>query len=220
MSNERVSKKKVAARMRKLGIAAQFKRRFQRTSKSDPAHVPAPNLLERNFEVNAPNKVWTGDITYIWTGTQWVYLALIVDLYARAIVGWALSTSCDEALARRALENAVERRKPAPGLIHHTDRGSTYTAHGYRARLKILGFRCSMSRKGDCWDNAVSESINGTVKRECIANVIPKDLQATHDLLSPYLEVYYNHQRLHSSNNYATPAQKEKAFLDKLDGNM
>jgi transposase InsO family protein len=216
-ANVKVSKKKVAARMKMMGLEAQFKKRFQRTSKSDPAHVPAPNLLERNFEVDAPNKAWTGDITYIWTGAQWAYLALIVDLFARSIVGWALGTSCNEALARRALENAVARRNPGPGLIHHTDRGSTYTAHGYQARLKNLGFKCSMSRKGDCWDNAVSESVNGTVKRECIGNAIPKNMQEVHDLLSPYLEVYYNHQRIHSSNGYLTPAQKENDLLDKLE---
>lgn len=216
-AKQRISRKKVALRMVKLGLAARTKKHFRRTTQSDPAHAVAPNLLNRKFQASTPNQVWVGDTTFIWTGRQWVYLALIIDLYARTIVGWALSPSNDEALVRGALEMAVARRKPAPGLIHHTDRGSTYTATNYQARLRDLGFQTSMSRRGNCWDNAVAESVNGIVKRECIGDCIPDDINHANQLLRPYLEIYFNHQRLHSTNGYVTPAQKEKLFLDNQE---
>ena len=138
-SSRVVSRKRVAARMRALGLAARRPKRFRRTTQADPSKVPAPNLLDRNFRRERPDEAWVGDITYIWTLAGWVYLAVLIDLCTRAIVGWAVSTHCDTTLALTALNRAVARRRPPAGLLHHTDRGSTYTADDYRKRLDALG---------------------------------------------------------------------------------
>lgn len=162
----RVSRKRVASRMQALGLQARRRKRFKRTTRADPAHAPAPNLLERRFHWDVPNRAWVGDITYIRTTQGWCYLAILVDLCTRAIVGWAVSEHCDADLALHALEAACARYQPPPGLLHHTDRGATYSATSYRRRLRELGTQQSMSRKGDCWDNAVSESTIGSIKAE------------------------------------------------------
>ncbi len=208
-----LSRKRVAKRMRKLELSAHKPRRFRRTSKSNPEHAPAPNILARDFTASAPDTKWAADITYVWTLAGWVYVALISDLFSRAIVGWATSQHCDEALARKALESAVARRKPASGLTIHTDRGATYTAAQYRARLRELSFVESMSRKGDCWDNAPAESKNGTLKREALGENVPRDEADLRATLFSYIEVYYNRKRRHSSIGYISPAQKEAEYL-------
>ena len=211
----RVGRKRVAARMKKLGLVARRRKRFRRTTQADPAHVPAPNLLDRRFDWSEPNQAWVGDITYILTVAGWVYLALLVDLCTRKAVGWALSKNCDTDLALRALRNAVARERPPPGLLHHTDRGSTYTAKGYQDELKRLGMTVSMSRKGNCWDNAVAESTIGTVKTEALDPLgLPADINEVQRILFPYIEGYYNHQRLHSTLGYMPPAEKEKAIAN------
>ena len=135
-----------------------------------------------------------------------------MDMFCRTIVGWAVSTNCDEKLARSALENAVERRRPAPGLTHHTDRGATYTATEYRERLKQLGMLQSMSAKGDCWDNAPAESVNGTIKREMLESSEPLDASHVRSMTAQYIDGYYNAQRLHSGIGYQSPQQKMLAF--------
>ena len=148
-------------------------------------------------------------LPYIWTADGWCYLAILVDLCTRSIVGWAVSDHCDTDLALRALEAACARHQPAPGPLHHTDRGSTYSATDYRARLHQLGMQQSMSRKGNCWDNAVSESTIGTMKAELFGDRVPGSIDEVRSLLFPYIEGFYNRHRLHSSINYLTPADKE-----------
>ena len=205
----RVGRKRIEARMRALGLRGRPPKRFRRTTQANAAHTPAPNLLERRFNWDVPNRAWAGDITYVWTAEGWCYLAILVDLCTRAIVGWALGKHCDTSLALRALEAAVARRHPAPGLLHHTDRGSTYTAADYRARLQQLGMQASMSRKGNCWDNAVAESTIGTIKAELFGDRVPGSIDEVQRMLFPYIEGFYNRRRLHSSLDYMTPAEKE-----------
>ena len=205
----RISRKRVEARMRALGLRARRPKRFRRTTRANSAHAPAPNLLERRFHWSAPNRAWAGDITYVWTAEGWCYLAILVDLCTRAIVGWAVSEHCDTDLALHALEAAAARHRPEAGLLHHTDRGSTYTAADYRKRLHELGMQASMSRKGNCWDNAVAESTIGTIKAELFGDRVPGSIDDVRNLLFPYIEGFYNRRRLHSSLNYMTPAEKE-----------
>ncbi len=202
------SEGRVAREMQRIGLRARQRRRFRHTSASNPAHMPSENLLCRNFTAERPNQVWVGDVTQLETRSGIVYIALLEDRFCHTIVGWAVSTFCDEALTRRALERAVARRRPGPGLIHHTDRGATYTAGKYRARLRALGVRQSMSRKGDCWDNAPAESLNGTVKRECFDDHVPLDAAHVRSMLFEYIEAYYNITRFHSSNGYLSPREK------------
>jgi transposase InsO family protein len=204
-----VSRKRVAKRMQALGLRARRAKRFRRTTEADPAHVPADNVLDRRFDGWQPDQAWVGDITFIWTLAGWAYLAIVVDLCTRAIVGWAVSNHCDTALALRALDAAIARRRPPSGLLHHTDRGSTYTAAAYRARTRAHGMITSMSRKGNCWDNAVAESTFGTIKAELFGTAIPEDRHHVQRMLFPYIEGFFNRQRLHSSLGYITPAEKE-----------
>ena len=159
----RVSRKRVEARMRALGLRSKRTKRFRRTTQADTAHVPSPNLLNRQFARATPHEAWAGDITFIWTEQGWVYLALLIDLCTRSIVGWAVSEHCDAELALRCLNKAVAQHRPGAGLLHHTDRGSTYTAAAYRTRLRELGMIQSMSRRGNCWDNGVPR----TLERRC-----------------------------------------------------
>lgn len=202
--------------MRALGLRARRPKRFRRTTEADPSRMPAPNLLERRFDSWQPDEAWVGDITYVWTLAGWVYLAIVVDLCTRAIVGWAVSRHCDTALALRALDAGEARRKPKPGFLHHSDRGSTYTADDYQARLRSVGARVSMSRKGDCWDNAVAESTIGTIKAELFGDDVPADIHEVQRMLFPYIEGFYNRRRLHSSLGYITPAEKQ-ALVETLD---
>jgi putative transposase len=207
-AGRRVGRKRVAARMRALGLRAGRPKRFRRTTQADPQHVPAPNLLQRRFIWARPNQAWTGDITFIWTEQGWVYLAILVDLCTRAIVGWSVSRHCDAALAQKCLKSAVARHHPQPGLLHHTDRGATYTAQEYRALVRRFGMLESMSRKGNCWDNAVAESTFGTIKSELFGDVVPNDIHAVEHALFTYIESFYNRRRLHSSLGYITPTEK------------
>lgn len=211
----RVGRKRVASRMRALGLVARRPKRFRRTTEADPSKVPAPNLLDRRFDGWQPDEAWVGDITYIWTLMGWVYLALVVDLGTRAIVGWAVGRHCDTALALRALNAAVARRRPPRGVLHHTDRGATYTADAYQARLQELGMRVSMSRKGDCWDNAVAESTIGTIKTELLGELVPEDIHHVQRMLFPYIEGFFNRRRLHSSLGYITPAEMEQRATNR-----
>ena len=160
-----------------------------------------------------PNQAWVGDITYVWTLAGWAYLAVLVDLCTRRIVGWAVSAHCDTELALRALTNAVARHRPAPGLLHHTDRGSTYTAGDYRDALKDYGMVASMSRKGNCWDNAVAESTFATIKIEALGDCIATDTNELKRILFPYIEGFFNQHRLHSTLDYKSPTAKEHDVL-------
>ena len=211
----RVGKKRVASRMRVLGLRGRRPKRFRRTTDSAHAFPMAPNVLNRRFTWEEPNKAWVGDITFIWTSMGWLYLSLLVDLCTRKIVGWATSTKCDTALALKALNNAAARYKPTPGLVHHTDRGSTYASHDYRDRLDKLGMIASMSRTGNCWDNAVAESTIGTIKIELLDGWIPSSPEEANHAIFKYVEGYFNRGRLHSSIGFRTPDEVEASFIQE-----
>lgn len=212
-NGRRVSRKRVASRMRVLGLVGRRPKRFRRTTEANPADATAANLLARRFHWPAPDQAWVGDITFVWTAVGWAYLALLVDLCTRTIVGWAVSDRCDTTLALRALDAAVARRRPGQGLLHHTDRGATYTATAYQKRLTDLGMLSSMSRTGNCWDNAVAESTIGTIKAELLHDWLPQDREDLATALFPYIESFYNRRRLHSAIGYVTPAEKELSVI-------
>ncbi len=204
----RVARKRVARLMRQTGLKAITRRRFKTTTDSKHTHPIAPNVLDRNFTAEAPNRAWVTDITYLQTTQGWLYLAVILDLFSRRIVGWATSQTIDCNLALAALEMAIQERKPEPGLVHHSDRGSTYTADAYRQALRDGAIVCSMSRKGDCWDNAVAESFFATFKRE-MHNADSIETAATGTLSAKQFIETYNYRRRHSSINYRTPVEFE-----------
>jgi transposase InsO family protein len=208
----RIGRKRVARLMRGMGLAARRRRRFRRTTDSAHAFPVAPNLLGRDFQASAPDRVWLADITYVWTAQGWLYLAVVLDLFSRQVVGWAMADHLGHELALAALEMAIKRRRPVPGLVQHSDRGVQYAAHGYRKRLHEHGLICSMSRKGDCWDNAPMESFFATLKGELIdeRDYLTRD-DARADVFQ-YIEGFYNRRRLHSSIGYRTPEQKTAEF--------
>jgi putative transposase len=199
------ARKRVARLMREAELSALRKRRRVLTTKRDASHPVAPNILHREFTATEPNTKWVTDITYIPTTTGWLYLAVILDLYSRAVVGWSMSASCDEALAEKALNMAVSRRRPKAGLLHHSDRGCQYTSRAYRKRLEQIGAVVSMSRKGNCWDNAAMESFFGSLKEECVGNQVYSSHEQARQALFEYLEIYYNRQRRHSTLGYMSP---------------
>jgi transposase InsO family protein len=208
----RVGRKRVARLMRGMGLSARRKRRFRRTTDSKHAYPVAPNLLGRDFTASAPNRVWLADLTYIPTREGWLYLAVVLDLFSRQVVGWAMAEHLGHELALAALDMAIARQRPAPGLTHHSDRGVQYAAHEYRKRLQQHGMLCSMSRKGDCWDNAPMESFYATLKGELVEqrDYLTRD-EARADVFQ-YVEGWYNRRRLHSALGYLTPAQAIARF--------
>jgi putative transposase len=181
------------------------KQRGPVTTDSRHSYAVAPNVLARQFDVEQPDQVWVGDITYIWTTEGWLYLAVLLDLYSRKVVGWALSHRVDTALVQDALRMALGRRQPAVGLIHHSDRGSQYACGAYQALLAEHGIRCSMSRKGDCLDNAVAERFFGSLKGECTSLHHGARRQEARDAVIAYIEMFYNSKRLHSYLGYLSP---------------
>lgn len=207
-----VSKRRVERAMRGMGLVARAHRRFRVTTKSDENHLKLPNVLAREFTATAPNQRWVTDITYVWTTEGWCYVSVLLDLFSRAIVGWALDTTLATRLPLRALEMAVQRRRPATGLLHHSDRGCQYTSSEYRAELAKLGVVVSMSRKGNCWDNAVAESFFSTMKTELTHRQTWSTRLELRNALFEYFEIFYNRQRLHSSLDYKTPAEVERDF--------
>lgn len=208
-----VGRHRVARIMREQGLSGIPKRRFKgSTTDSDHADPIAPNLLKRNFATDRPNAVWVGDITYLRTVRGWVYLAVLIDLYSRKVVGWALDEHMRKELCLQALSSAIATRQPQPGLIHHTDRGSQYTSAAYQEALDAAGAVASMSRKGNCWDNAVSESFFGTLKQELVGqSEIPADADAARSQVSAYIHGYYNAARRHSTLGYQSPVDFENA---------
>jgi len=205
----RTSEKRVARLMRQDGLIARRKRRFRRTTNSNHKHPIAPNLLEQNFTASEPNRVWVGDITYVWTLQGWLYVAVLIDLYSRRVVGWAASRRITRELALRALAMAVARRGPPRGLIHHTDRGSQYASGDYQDALRQHGMVCSMSGKGNCFDNAVAESFFATLKKELVhRRIFFTREQATREL-ADYIEHFYNAERSHSAIGYLSPIHYE-----------
>jgi transposase InsO family protein len=205
-----ISRKRVARLMRRHGIRAPAPRRY-RVCTTDSRHsLPvAENLLDQNFVADRPDQVWLADITYIPTGEGWLYLAVILDLFTRKVVGWAMRDHLRAELTIAALTMAIQRRRPAAGLIHHSDRGSQYAAGDYRDILKAAAIVQSMSRKGNCWDNAPMESFFGTLKTELVHRGEYPDRDAARRDLFGYIEGYYNRQRRHSAIGYITPEQAE-----------
>jgi len=196
--------------MKKAGVKFKYRKKFKRTTDSNHKLPVAANLLDRQFEVDRPDAVWCSDITYLWTLQGWLYLAVVIDLCSRKVVGWATSHRLKAALVKEALLMACFRRKPVKGLIHHSDRGSQYASGEYQHLLKTFGMRCSMSRKGDCWDNAVVESFFHSLKTEWTADIVYTSRgQARRDVMD-YIEMFYNSNRLHSFNGYSSPSEFEK----------
>ena len=202
--------KRVERLMAQNGLRARQKRRFRVTTDSGHTLPVAPNILDRQFEAAAPNQIWLSDITYIPTTEGWLYLAFVLDMFSRRIVGWSTSTSLDRQLAIDALMMAIWRRRPPAGLIHHSDRGVQYASEDYQAILDARGMVCSMSRKGDCWDNAPAESFISTLKMEELFGKENLPREQINALLFDYIEVFYNFERLHSSLDYLSPVEYER----------
>lgn len=203
---------RVARLMRENGIAAKTKKKYKATTNSKHNYPVAENLVNQNFTVSKPNQVWVADITYIPTGEGWLYLATIEDLFQRKIVGWSMDSTMTSQLVVNALRQAVWRYRPSAGLIHHSDRGSQYASHKYQQALKDYGIIASMSRKGNCYDNACMESFFGTLKRELIyGNRFRKRAEARQAIFE-YIEVFYNRIRLHSALGYMSPEEYEQTF--------
>jgi transposase InsO family protein len=213
----KVGRRRVARLMHEHEIFARRRRRFRVTTESKHTMPVAPNLLAREFQTDAPNKVWVTDITYVWTREGWLYLAAILDLYSRAVVGWAMSESLSRELALRALDMAVRNRRPLPGLVHHSDRGSQYASGDYQDALKAHGMTCSMSRKGDCWDNAVAESFFATLKTELVHERNFMTRAEARSAIFDFIERYYNRRRRHSSLGYVSPVEYEiRNYVDRI----
>ena len=208
----RVGKRRVERAMRGMGLTPPTPRRHARTTVQNPAHLVAPNELARDFTATRPNERWVTDITYVWTDEGWAYVAAILDLFSRAVVGWALDASLSPRLPLAALNVAVQRRRPDAGLLHHSDRGCQYTSTEYRETLSGLGVTVSMSRTGNCWDNAVAESFFATFKNELIHRRQWRTRQELRAAVFEYIEVFYNRRRLHSSLDYKTPAEVEQEY--------
>jgi transposase InsO family protein len=211
LQGKHVCRHRIARLMREQKLQARPRRKFVRTTDSRHTLPTPPNLLARNFTASAPNRAWAGDVTYLPTCEGWLYLAVLLDLYSRRVVGWAMSERNDEALTLAALQMALDHRHPQPGLVHHSDRGTTYASGKYQDVLVQHGIVCSMSRKGNCWDNAVSESFFSTLDIEC-ANQKPFSSRAAarREVLE-YILGFYNPTRLHSYLDYRSPMEFERA---------
>jgi len=208
-AGHRVGRKRVARLMREKALVARKRRRFRTTTDSKHGFPIAPNVLARDFGTSGPDQAWVTDITFLWTKQGWLYLAAILDLFSRRVVGWATSEHVDRHLALKALDVALGQRSPARDLVHHSDRGSTYASDDYRKALETRGIECSMSRKGDCWDNAVAESFFATLKRE-MENADDLESRASATMsISEYIDGFYNPTRRHSTLNYVSPIEFE-----------
>ena len=204
------SRSRIERLMRECGISPPKKRKFRKTTDSDHPYVTAANLLQRDFSSSEPDRRWSTDITYVWTMQGWLYLAVVMDLFSRRIVGWSMRKTLARQLVLSALQMALYGRNPGPGLIHHSDRGSQYASDDYQKELRRRKITCSMSRKGDCWDNAVVESFFATLKRELIhRRHFATREQATRQIFD-YIEVFYNRQRRHSYLGYLSPVEFER----------
>jgi putative transposase len=201
---------KAASLMKEASIEAKQKKRFKVTTNSEHKLPVAPNLLERNFTADEPNRVYVGDITYIWTREGWLYLAIVLDLYSRKIVGWSMSNRMKTSLVADALKMTIWCRKPVEGATFHSDRGSQYCSKKFQKLLKSHKMRSSMSKKGDCWDNAVAESFFGSMKTERVNEMnYPSREEARRDIVD-YIEMFYNSKRRHSYLGYLSPKDFEE----------
>lgn len=201
----RVSRRRIGRLMREEDLQVQTKRKFKVTTDSNHDKPIAPNLLEREFIVNTPDTVYVGDITYIPTREGWLYLAVVIDLFSRAVVGWSMGSRITAGLVNGAMLMALWKRNPAEGLIFHSDRGSQYASDSHRTLLDDHGLKASMSKKGDCWDNAVAESFFHTLKIELVHHCDYETRDDARASIFEYIEVFYNRQRSHSANGYEAP---------------
>jgi putative transposase len=205
-----VGRYKARRLMQQAGITVRRRtRRGPVTTDSQHGYAVSPNLLARQFAVEKPDQVWAGDITYVWTAEGWLYVAILLDLYARKVVGWAMSSHIDSALVQQALQMALGRRRPVTGLLHHSDRGSQYACHAYQRLLTRYGIRGSMSRKGECLDNAVTERFFGSLKRERTDQCHYATRQEAKADVVDYIEMFYNSTRKHSYLGYISPNEYE-----------
>jgi putative transposase len=199
------------ARLRKCdGIEAQRKRRFRLTVENHHTARAAPNLVQREFTAALPNRVWVGDMTFIRTRAGFLYLAILLDLFARKVVGWAMHDRPSLELVLGALDMALERRRPGPGLVHHSDQAPLYSAYRYRDRMRVRGILASMSARGNCYDNAVAESFFSTLKNELVHHCDFHTRQSARAAIFDYIEVFYNRQRRHQTLGYLSPVQFEQ----------
>lgn len=213
----KVSRVRVARIMRANGIQSKIRKKYKVTTDSKHEHNIAPNLLDRQFEVDAPSKVWVSDITYVWTDEGWLYLTVVLDLYDRKVIGWALSLTMEAIeTTMAAFAMALLNRKPSEGMLFHSDRGVQYACKDFVEMLTQQGVIQSMSRKGNCWDNAVAESFFKTIKVERIYRKKYKTIQEAKVDIFSYIETWYNTKRRHSSIGYATPLEMEQFFYKKL----
>lgn len=210
---KRHGKNRVARLMRKDGLYAKTKRKFRVTTDSNHNQPVAPNLLNREFNPARPNQAWVSDITYIWTAEGWLYLAVIMDLYSRTIVGWSMAERMTRELVMDALVLAAKRRNPPRGMLHHSDRGSQYASEDFQELLLKYGMICSMSRTGNCWDNAPAESFFSILKRELVFHNRYQSRAQARQSIFDYIERFYNRRRIHASLGYVTPIEFEELNL-------
>jgi putative transposase len=206
-------KNRIARLMRIHGIQGKAKKKYKATTNSRHNLPIAPNLVCRNFESDRPNKVWVSDITYIWTQEGWVYLAVILDIFSRMIVGWNISARLTDSLVVESLHQAQRKRNSGSGLVFHSDRGAQYASKSFRSMLMTYGFKQSMSRKGDCWDNAVAESFFHTLKTELVYGKVFMTREEARQELFEYIEMFYNQVRRHSALGYCAPGVYEQKAL-------
>jgi transposase InsO family protein len=210
-----IGRRRVARLMAEMGLAGLPARKFQTTTDSNHDRPIASNVLDRDFRATRPNEKWVTDITYIWTAEGWLYLATVIDLYSRRVVGWSTGESLETSLCLKALAMALGHRKKIKGLTHHSDRGVQYASEDYQEALKARGIECSMSRRANCWDNAVAESFFGTIKTELIYRRPWLTRESAREAVGEYIEVFYNRIRRHSTIGYVSPAKFEETRLRK-----
>lgn len=199
------------ARLRNAnGIETRRKRRFKVTTRSKKSQLVVPNIINRCFKSEEPNKIWVGDVTFIATRKGWLYLAVLLDLYSRKIISWSTSTQIDTQLVLSTLDAAIKKRRPDSQVLHHTDRGSVYSCDEYMAKLRSNNIMPSMSRKGDCYDNAVAESFFSSLKNELVVGKLFESREEAHREVRDYIEVFYNRRRMHQSLGYRTPDEMER----------
>ena len=207
-----VSRGRVTRLMREKGLECKRKKKFKATTNSKHDKPIAPDLLKRDFAPAKPDQSYVADITYVWTSEGWLYLAVVIDLFSRIVVGWSLSSRMTATIVTDALGMAIATRQPVAGLIHHSDRGVQYASDAFQKLLEQHGYQCSMSRKGNCWDNSVAESFFRTLKSELIYQHRYDSRESAKAAIFEYIEVYYNRQRKHSTNDYLSPHDYEQKW--------
>jgi transposase InsO family protein len=199
--------------MQRMGVVGRRKPRFRKTTDSNHGLPVAPNVLQRDFATNEPDRAWVADITYVWTQEGWLYLAVILDLFSRRVVGWSMADHMRSELVLDALQVALGSRLPSKaGLIFHSDRGAQYASNAYQQALDDHGITCSMSRRGNCWDNAVAESFFSTLKNELVHNMVFLTRDSARYTIAEWIQIFYNSKRRHSSLGYATPLEAEQRY--------